>query len=107
MPVPWLDDSNAGEATYRGTLAVIDAEHPNGSVERPYIVTLEAPACLPAGGAEKATAQIQIFSSDEGVQKQIAALVGSAVVVTGDGFVAQTAHHHRPIVVEAKSVAAK
>jgi len=106
-PIPWQDDMNAGEATYQGKLDRIEAGLPNGEMEKALLVFLDTPACLPAGGDEKQTSEIQVYSPDPALEARLEALVGKAVVVTGEGFTAHTAHHHRPIVVDVKRVSTK
>jgi hypothetical protein len=107
MPVPWRDTDTAGEATYRGKLDLVEAEDANGQKEKPFVITLDRPACLPAGNDAKETAEIQVYSPDPALQQQLQAAVGKTVAVTGEGFTAHTAHHHRPIVVDVKRISAQ
>jgi hypothetical protein len=101
------DSPSTEEVSFEGKLDVIAASVPNGAIEHPYIVFLAKAVCLPAGTDPKATDSIHVFSSDTGLQAQLQALKGKRVVVTGEGFVWQTAHHHRPIVLEIKRITAK
>jgi Domain of unknown function (DUF4431) len=107
MPVPWKDDDNAAEATYRGKLTVVEAADAMGRIEKPFVLVLDEPACLPPKGTETKTGEVQIFSGDKKLHEKIESFVGKKIVVTGEGFVSQTAHHHRPIVVDVKTIAPK
>jgi hypothetical protein len=110
--LPWQDDQIVGEASYRGKLEAIEASLPNGQLEKTLIVFLDRPACLPPNSASQdesgtETSAIQVYSPDPAVSEQLQALIGKRVVVTGEGFLWHTAHHHRPIVVDVKIVTAK
>jgi Domain of unknown function (DUF4431) len=74
-------------------------------MEKPFVVVLDEPACLPTSHPDKKTSEIQVYSGDKKLHDRIKSLVGKTVVVTGEGFTAQTAHHHRPIVVDVKTIA--
>ena len=105
MPVPWRNDDDADEAIYEGRLDRIEVTLPNGTFERPLLVILDRPACLPAHHDDHQADEIQVYSLDPALHARLESLLGRHVVVTGNGFVAHTAHHHRPIVVEVRSVA--
>lgn len=110
--LPWQDDQSVAEASYRGKLEQIEASLPDGQLEKVLIVFLDRPACLPASSAsqdesETETAAIQVYSPDPAVSEQLQALIGKRVVVTGEGFLWHTAHHHRPIVVDVKRVSGR
>ncbi len=96
------------EAT--GGSSIGSARDAAGRPQRPYIVTLSAPACLTASDPEdsvKGTRTIHIFSTDEKVHAAIAGLVGKTVLVRGTPFPAHTGHHHAPIVMDITEISAQ
>jgi len=108
VQLAWKDQGqHVGEATYEGKLEQIEAGLPNGQTEKPFILSLDRPVCLPPDSDVKETDAIQVYSSDPALDKQLAASVGKRVTVTGEGFSALTAHHHRPVVIEVKRVTAR
>lgn len=105
--IPWREGDVIAEASYAGKLSIVDAEDANGRKERPLILTLDRPVCMPEGTDTKPTDEIQVYSPDAALSKQLEAALGKVVTITGEGFTAHTAHHHRPIVLEVKSVSTK
>ena len=93
-----------------GMLSVKRAKDAAGRPERPYILPLQAPACL-AGDGEfdrvDSTTTVQIYSSNAKVLASIRALVGKSIRVVGNPFGAHTAHHHAPIVMDIATIEAK
>ena len=86
-----------------GKLAIASRQDAAGRPERPYILTLAAPACLTATDPQdsvESTRTIHIFSSRDDVHAQIAQFVGKTVLVRGQPFAAHTSHHHAPIVMD-------
>ena len=101
------DGENADAA---GRLSIGSARDAAGRPQRPYIVTLSAPACLTAtdlGDSVKSTRTVHIFSTDEKVHAAIAGLVGKTVRVRGTPFPAHTGHHHAPIVMDIAEISAQ
>lgn len=99
--IPWQGTDNVGEATYRGQLSQMEAELPNGEKEKSLILTLDRPVC----SSEAPITEVQVYGSEDAQRAQLDEHIGKAIAVTGPGFAAHTAHHHRPIVVEVKQVA--
>ena len=92
---------NADGQTAEGKLTVQRAKDAAGRSERPYILQLAADACLDTQDPEdavKATRTIHVFPADEKTEPAFKQLVGKTVTVSGNPFVAHTAHHHAPIV---------
>jgi hypothetical protein len=86
-----------------GRLSIGNVRDAAGRPEKPYILTLAAPACLTAkdpADSVKSARTIHIFSSQENVHAQIARFVGKTVLVRGQTFAAHTGHHHAPIVMD-------
>lgn len=108
--LPWeADGASVGEATYEGTLETLRAGVPDlNIVDDTFKLILDKPVCLPAGSEdeEKETAEIQ-FQSDSRTEARLRKLIGKKIAITGDGIKAFNAHHHRPIVVYAKTVTVK
>jgi hypothetical protein len=95
-----------------GTVAKGKREHPNGTWFDFYLVKLSTPASIKGDGekdsfnvGEKNVKEIQVFSTDAAVLKQIGKMEGKKVVVTGAIFHAHTAWHVRELVVTAKAIA--
>jgi hypothetical protein len=105
--IPWREGDVVAEASYHGKLSIVDAEDANGRKERPLILTLDRPVCMPEGSDNKQTDEIQVYSPDAALSKQLEAALGKVVTITGEGFTSHTAHHHRPIVLEVKSISTK
>ena len=105
--VAWHDDDTATTRSYEGRLEILELAIPNGKVEKPFVVVLDRPACLPANSEPGETSEIQIYSPDPAIRARIDSLVGARVAIAGQGFVAHTAHHHRPIVVTVERIDAR
>jgi uncharacterized protein DUF4431 len=98
---------NAPGQIAEGRLSKGMFEDAAGRPEEAYIVTLPVPACLSGSDAESSVdsaATIHVYSFDETTAKQIEAFVGRDVHVRGTPFVAHTAHHHAPIVMEVSEI---
>jgi len=103
---PCMSDSSEKE-TAVGNLSIGKAKDAAGRPERPYILTLQTPACLTADDQQdnvSKTLTIHIFSSQDTVAGQIARFVGKSVWVSGRPFPAHTAHHHAPIVMDISAI---
>jgi hypothetical protein len=103
---PCMSDTSDKE-TAVGKLSIGRAQDAAGRPERPYILTLQTPACLTADDPEdnvKKTSTIQIFSTQDTVSNQIARFVGKSISVRGRPFPAHTAHHHAPIVMDISAI---
>jgi hypothetical protein len=97
-------------AVAAGRLAIGSARDAAGRPQRPYILTLAAPACLTAPDAEdnvKSSRTVHIYSSDEKIHAAIAGFVGKPVRVRGTPFHAHTGHHHAPIVMDIAEIGAQ
>lgn len=96
-----MTDGQPGNAV--GVLSIASVRDAAGRPQRPYIVTLSAPACFTASDPEdsvKSTRKVHIYSTNEKIHATIAAFVGKRVAVRGNPFPAHTAHHHAPIVID-------
>ena len=103
---PCMSDTSDKE-TAVGKLSIGRAQDAAGRPERPYILTLQTPACLMAGDPEdnvKKTSTIQIFSTLDTVSNQITRFAGKSIAVRGRPFPAHTAHHHAPIVMDISAI---
>jgi Domain of unknown function (DUF4431) len=101
-----MRDNVAGQIA-EGRLSKGMFEDAAGNPEQAYVLTLPVPACLSGGDAEgsvDSTATIHVYSSDETVSRQLEELVGRDVHLRGTPFVAHTAHHHAPIVMEVSEI---
>ena len=99
--------ANAEAQRAQGVLTVAQAKDANGRPERPYILRLEANACLDADDPDeaiKATRTIHVFPADEKTMPEFKRLVGKPVLVRGNPFPAHTAHHHAPIVMQISAI---
>jgi hypothetical protein len=99
--------ANIEGQTAEGRLTVIRAQDAAGRTERPYILRLASNSCLDADApddAVKGTRTIHVFPADEKLQPLFHKLVGKTVVVHGNPFPAQTAHHHAPIVMQVDEI---
>ena len=99
--------ANTDAQSAQGVLTVGSAKDANGRPERPYILRLQADACLDADEpdeAVKATRTIHVFPADEKVMPDFKRLVGKPVTVRGNPFPAHTAHHHAPIVMSIAAI---
>lgn len=93
-----------------GSVSIGSARDAAGRPQRPYILTLAAPACLTAPDAEdnvKSTRTVHIYSTDAKIHAAIAGLVGKSVRVRGTPFHAHTSHHHAPIVMDISEISAQ
>jgi hypothetical protein len=78
-----------------------------GRPESSYILTLPVPTCLKGRdqGDNVSSAQtIQLYSSDNAIDKSIRRFIGKRVMVSGRAFGAATAHHHAPIVMDLSEI---
>jgi hypothetical protein len=101
-----LKDNTDGQAV-EDKLAVQRAKVAAGRPERPYILQLAANACLDTQDpdeAVKATRTIHVYPADEKAEPVFKQLVGKTVTVSGNPFVAHTAHHHAPIVMRVDQI---
>jgi hypothetical protein len=76
----------------------------------PYILRLASNACLDANNRDQAVRRartIHIFPADEKLRPAFRRLVGKTVVVRGSPFIAHTAHHHAPIVMQVTEINAR
>jgi hypothetical protein len=107
-PLPWKDDNQlVGETTYEGKLYQVKERLPNGQIEKALVMTLDHPVCLAPTSEDQQTDGIHVAGSDDAVHAQLLRLLTRHVAVTGEGFAAITAHHHRPIVVFVRRVITK
>ena len=96
-PLPWdADHANVASAVYAGKLDEVLGGLPNGSEEKFFVVALDRPVC---GSSGDPVDEIQVYSETNDFAKAM----GKHVRVTGEGFQAMTAHHHRDVVVEVKN----
>ena len=75
--------------------------------ETAYILTLPVPTCLKGKAEEdnvKSSQTVQLYSSDDKVDRSIPRFAGKRVMVTGRAFGAITAHHHAPIVMDISEI---
>jgi hypothetical protein len=99
--------ANADAQRAQGVLTVGRAKDANGRPERPYILRLDADACLDTEDpdeAVKATRTIHVFPADEKMMPEFKRLVGKPVLVRGNPFPAHTAHHHAPMVMRISAI---
>lgn len=99
--------ANASEQIAEGRLVIKRAQDAAGRPENPYILELPVPACLDGATPDdrvKASGTIHVFSSNPVIHTQIGKLVGRYVLVRGNPFVAHTAHHHAPIVMDLSEI---
>jgi hypothetical protein len=78
-----------------------------GRPESSYILTLPAPTCLKGrdeGDNVSSARTVQLYSSDNAIEKSIRRLVGKRVMVSGRAFGAATVHHHAPIVMDISKI---
>ena len=77
--------------------------------EPAYILTLDRRICIDDGGQfaelNNRFNTIQLFSGNRRLNARLRAGVGHRVRITGDGFAAQTGHHHASLVVDLRSLA--
>jgi hypothetical protein len=102
VAAPCMSDKSEMEVA-AGRLSIGKARDAAGRPERPYILTLQTPACLTAEDPEDNvdnSRTIHIYSTQDRVAKQIARFVGKSVSVRGRPFPAHTSHHHAPIVMD-------
>lgn len=102
--------SNVDDQAAQGQLTVIRAKDAAGRTERPYILQLRAAACLDADDPEdavKSTHTIHVFPADAKLEPAFKRLVGKTVAVRGSPFIAHTAHHHAPIVMQVTQIDAR
>ena len=105
-PAECMSDDGGVEIA-EGRLTVQRAEDAAGREERPYILKLASPACLDTADDDdrvESTMTIHVFSTDAAVQARIAKLTGKRVLVRGKPFLAHTAHHHAPIVMDVAEI---
>lgn len=101
---------NAEAQAVQGKLTVQTARDAAGKTEKPYMLTLSAPACLDSAEADNrvpATITVQVFSTNETVQAAFGKFVGKSIMVRGRPFSAHTAHHHAPIVMDVSEIVIK
>lgn len=76
--------------------------------EPAYILTLDRRICIDDGGQfaelNNRFNRIQLFSGNGRLNARLRAGVGHRVRITGDGFAAQTGHHHASLVVDLRSL---
>lgn len=99
------DIGEVASATYGGTLGEAQGSDAKDELEHFWTLTLDRPFCKVPGQTDGPVDELQVYSADPAVDARFAGLVGQHVRVTGPGFTAHTAHHHRPIVLEAKELA--
>lgn len=91
----------------QGKLTVGRAQDAAGRRESPYILQLASDACLDADDSDegvKNTRTIHVFPSNQKLEPAFRRLAGKAVVVRGSPFIAHTAHHHAPIVMQVTEI---
>jgi hypothetical protein len=114
-PAPGCLDVRSGDAPValegrleRATFTLRDIG--NGRPEREYILILARPICIDDGGEfadpHRRFSQVQLFTSNDRLWPGLRAGVGHRIRIRGSGFAAQTAHHHAPLVVDVRAVAA-
>jgi Domain of unknown function (DUF4431) len=102
--------SNVEGQSAQGQLAIGRARDAAGRPETPYILRLASNACLDANNRDQAVRRartIHIFPADEKLRPAFRRLVGKTVVVRGSPFIAHTAHHHAPIVMQVTEINAR
>lgn len=83
------------------------------AAEPGYILTLPTPICVDDGGEfadpKQRFREIQVFAKDGDptIFSLLRALVGHRATVIGLAMPAQTGHHHRPLLIEARSVSGR
>ncbi|HVH42328.1 MAG TPA: DUF4431 domain-containing protein [Labilithrix sp.] len=95
------DGLNAGDASFEGTLSEGEASNATGKMEHFYLLSVPKPVCGPDGAA---VTELHVYSFEKGVD--LKSFVKKRVRIEGSPFAEHTAHHHRPIVVDVKKVAA-
>jgi hypothetical protein len=102
--------SNVEGQSAQGQLAIGRARDAAGRPETPYILRLASNACLDANNRDQAVRRartIHISPADEKLRPAFRRLVGKTVVVRGSPFIAHTAHHHAPIVMQVTEINAR
>jgi hypothetical protein len=102
--------ANVDDQVAQGVLTIGRAQDAVGRPERPYILQLAGTACLDAKDADdavKSTRTIHVFPANEALAPTFRRLVGRTVVVRGNPFAAETAHHHAPIVMQVTKIDAQ
>jgi hypothetical protein len=94
-----------------GTVAKGKREHPNGTWFDFYVIKLATPVSIKGDGGkdsfnvdEKDVKEIQVFSTDDAVLKQIGKMEGKKVVIAGTIFHAHTAWHVRELVMTVREM---
>ncbi len=101
-PLAWdKDRTSAKPTTLTGTIGNGEGTNGTGATEKFQTLVLEKPAC---GPDEAPVAELQLYTNDKSIE--LAKVVGKKVTIDGELFAAQTAHHHRPIVVQVKKLTA-
>jgi hypothetical protein len=103
---PCLKDTSDSE-TAVGRLAIGKPQQISGTVSRPYILILSAPACLSAANPKenvKGAGTIHIFSSDGAVTVMFPELVGKKVTVSGRPMLPHTRFHRAPIIMDVTAI---
>ena len=120
-PAGCLDVSDARSATpitVKGRLTMrVFAGAPNftstehgDAAEHAYVLTLPSAICIDDGGnfsdPAKRFRKVQVWAKDGDpiIERLLEALVGHRATIIGTGMPARTGHHHRPLLIEARSV---
>jgi len=103
-PLKWNKDSVDvdGTVSFEGTVGKGEGVNATNVTEKFPTLALDKPAC---GVDGKPVAEVQLYTNDKSIA--LDKLVGKRVAIEGSAFAEHTAHHHRPIVVEVKKLAAK
>jgi Domain of unknown function (DUF4431) len=76
--------------------------------EPTYILTLAAPVCVDDGGefADPGVRfdRVQLYTGTDALWPRLRAGIGRRVRIQGQGFAAQTGHHHAPLVVDVAAI---
>ena len=77
--------------------------------ESALILTLPRPICINDGGnfANPAVKfnKVHIYTLDDALARQLRSAIGRRLTISGEGFPAQTQHHHEPLVVQVHKIA--
>jgi len=91
-----------GTVTFDGKIDKGEGSNATGVMEKFQTLVLDKPAC---GNEGTPVPEVQLYTNDKGIA--LDKMVGKHVSIDGEAFAEQTAHHHRPIVVEVKKLTVK
>jgi hypothetical protein len=91
-----------GTVTFEGKVDKGEGSNATNVMEKFQTLVLDKPAC---GNEGTPVTEVQLYTNDKGIA--LDKMVGKHVSIDGEAFAEQTAHHHRPIVVEVKKLTVK